>query len=132
MLKRLVFVLTIIAGITLSQATFSVAGPSQTATACMAVDDFPVDYRTIWPTAIKKYVEGSTSSPSGYMKGYIEVQKKLFKIKEKKAIAIYDAYAAFWVISEREWIANQGYQSSSKYISSLVKECKKYTKMRLP
>ena len=130
-MKRLVLILIFNIGLSLFQANNSMAGLSQTAMACMAVNNFPVDYGSVWPTAVKKHnASPSTVSASGYMKGYIEVQKNLFKIKEKNALAIYDAYAKFWVLLENDLIANNGKipqnASSIKFLSPLMKSCAKY------
>ena len=104
---------------------------SEVSTACQAVNNWPVDYATVWHTAVKKHnASPDTVSAAGYMRGYIEALKMGLKIKDPKAIAIYTKYQNYWTLLEKDLISGNGRipkdAYSTKYLIPLMKSCEKY------
>jgi len=104
---------------------------SQISMACKSVNNWPVDYATVWHTAVQKHnAAPDTVSAAGYMRGYIDVQKMAFKINDPKAIAIYSKYQTYWTLLEQDLITGNGTMpqnaNSTKFLSPLMKSCAKY------
>lgn len=115
---------------------FSVLTPgaqasSQISMACKSVNNWPVDYATVWHTAVKKHnAAPQTVSAASYMSGYIESQKMIFKVTDPKAIAVYRKYQTYWTLLEQDLIVGNGTMPqnaySTKYLGPLMKNCAKY------
>lgn len=104
---------------------------TQVAIACMSVNNWPIDYTSVWTTAIKKHnASPNTITAASYMISYIEMQKLAFKIKDSNAITIYNSYEHYWTLLEQDLIKNAGkvppYAVSIKYLAPLMKKCAKY------
>jgi len=122
--------IVLVLGLVVSLAP-SAQAASQVSNACQTVNNWPVDYATVWPTAVKKHnASPETVSAAGYMRGYIEALKMGFKIKDVKAIAIYTKYQTYWTLLEEDLISGNGRMPrdaySTKYLIPLMKSCEKY------
>ena len=103
---------------------------SQVAIACQSVNYWPVDFATVWPTAVKKRVENPSRYAADYMKGYIASQKIIFKIKDPKALKIFKKYETYWYLLEADSMYGSGKLDknaiSIQYLAPLMKSCSKY------
>lgn len=74
---------------------------SQLNYACSIINDWPVDYATVWPTAVEKHnVSPDSISAADYMNDYIDAASIAFNINDPEAKDLIGRYKWSWVLLE--------------------------------
>ena len=101
---------------------------SQLDLACAIVNNWPEDYVTIWPLAIKRHNESpDTVSAGDYMNEYLDLASSLYTIDDTEALGIIANYKNYWQLLEVDLIRGEGVLSkdpiSSGIVGSLMQTC---------
>lgn len=103
----------------------------QLSRACSIVNAWPSDYISVWGPTVKRAAENGTS-PSDAMATYITAQLSILgDLTDPDAIQIYEDYKEYWILLERDLVANGGNapESGSPIVeegSRLLKFCAQF------
>jgi len=101
---------------------------SQLDYACTIINDWPVDYATVWPTAVRKHNESpDLVSASSYMEEYVDAASLAFGIDDPEALKLVESYKGSWNLLELDLIRGGGRlpadSSSSSVVGDLMQYC---------
>ncbi len=75
---------------------------------CSLVNALPNDYVSVWGPAVSRAAASGTA-PSDAMAAYVTMQFSLLdELTDPDAVQIYEDYKGYWVLLERDLIANSG------------------------
>lgn len=95
--------------------------------ACAIVNNWPVDYATIWPLAVKNHNKSPELLSAGdYMKEYIDLESSLFEIDDQVAADIIDRYKNYWTLLELDLIRGGGMMPDDPISSGTVPDLMTY------
>jgi len=82
---------------------------SQLDYACTIINGWPVDYATVWPTAVAKHnASPETVSASSYMEDYLNSAILAFGIDDPEALDLVETYRDSWRLLEMDLINGGG------------------------
>ena len=124
-IATLIFCVGILSGCSTSLPTDA---SSQLDYACTIINGWPVDYATVWPTAVEKHnASPETVSASGYMEGYVNAAIAAFGIDDPEALDLVHAYRNSWALLEMDLISGGGRlpdnSSSASVVGDLMQFC---------
>ncbi len=101
---------------------------SQLDYACTIINGWPVDYATVWPTAVEKHNASPDSvSASGYMEDYLNSAILAFGIDDPQALDLAEAYRDSWRLLETDLINGGGQlppnAASAGVVGDLMQYC---------
>ena len=100
---------------------------SQLDYACTIINGWPVDYATVWPTAVEKHnASPETVSASGYMEGYLNSAILAFGIDDPEALELVQAYRDSWRLLEMDLISGGGRLPSNPVSTGVVGDLMQY------
>ncbi len=100
---------------------------SQLDYACTIINGWPVDYATVWPTAVEKHnASPETVSASGYMEDYLNSAIAAFEIDEPEALDLVYAYRDSWKLLEMDLISGGGRLPENSISAGVVGDLMQY------
>jgi hypothetical protein len=100
---------------------------SQLDYACTIINGWPVDYATVWPTAVEKHnASPETVSASSYMEDYLNSAIAVFGIDEPEALDLVYAYRDSWELLEMDLISGGGQLPENSLSASVVGDLMQY------
>lgn len=107
--------------------TFSKDSSSQLDYACTIINGWPVDYATVWPTAVEKHnASPDTVSASGYMEDYLNSAILVFGIDDPQALDLAETYRDSWRILETDLINGGGQLPPNAMSAGVVGDLMQY------
>ena len=100
---------------------------SQLDYACTIINGWPVDYATVWPTAVEKHNASPESvSASGYMEDYLNSAIVAFGIDDPEALELAQTYRDSWRLLEMDLINGGGQLSPNALSAGIVGDLMQY------
>lgn len=100
---------------------------SQLDYACIIINNWPIDYATVWPQAVLKHnASPETVSAAEYMKGYVEIQSGAFGISDPEAVSLIERYKDSWNFLELDLLIGGGVMPSDPVSPGVVGKLMQY------
>jgi hypothetical protein len=100
---------------------------SQLDYACTIINGWPVDYATVWPTAVEKHnASPDTVSASSYMEDYLNSAILAFGIDDPQALDLAQAYRDSWRLLEMDLINGGGQLPPNAMSAGVVGDLMQY------
>ena len=100
---------------------------SQMGYACTIINGWPVDYATVWPTAVEKHnASPETVSAASYMEDYLNAAIFAFGIDDPEALELAENYRDSWSLLEMDLMIGGGKLPSNPVSTGVVGDLMQY------